>query len=125
MTVKKSTTVKLDYRQGDCIQLHSPLHISLNSTDRILPGIHYLLEHRVLAAVLSKTEAPYSSIFQHTSSLQQVTNVPLFSELAEKQGNHHPVGKTPMKSVIIHSYVKDCEDERKCDKLIHSNKERL
>lgn len=110
MTVKKS---------------HSSLHLFLNPTNRNLPGIQNLLKHRVLTAVHYKTIPLYSSIFQHTSSLQQVTNVPLFSEQAEKQGNHHPVGKTPMKSVIIHSYVKDCEEERKCDKLIHSNKERL
>lgn len=59
----------------------------------------------------------------------------MFPQQAEKQGNHQPAGKTPMKkkkeekkkrkSVIIHSHVKDCEEERKCDKLIHSNKDRL
>lgn len=115
----------MDYRQGGCFQLHSSLHLSLNSTKKSLPGIQNLLENRVLTAVHCKTESPSSSIFQHTSSLQQITNVPLFSEQAEKQGNHHPIGKTPMKRMIIHSHVKDCEEERECDKLIHSNKERL
>lgn len=119
------TTVKMVYRQRGCVQLLSSLHLFLNSTDRSLPGIQNLLEHRVLTAILCKTESPpippSSNIQVHYSQLLMF----LFSEQAEKQGSHHPVGKTPMKSVIIHSYVKNCEEERKCDKLIHSNKERL